>query len=293
MYYWAGSPPKSLCTDKIRRPYCPHCLHVAPVWQTLYEYYYTSKPVPAGSSADSASTSLNTFTAYYNYHFANLDCVAFGSACTDHGVTSFPTFILYKDGEELKRFEGAKDMKGLSAFVEDALETIRPGSRPIGGPRLPDAGDKSSEDYQARAPAPAANSPATTTSKDQEPVADTKLTPAVSQAAAASKIISASGALKATPAKKKTKPTKPAKPTSIPNPLGKSISLTAESFQNLVTMSQEPWFIKFYAPWCGHCKAMAPNWVQLAKEMEGKLHIGGRSPPWISYHPFLPWWRAC
>jgi protein disulfide-isomerase len=203
-----------------------------------------------------------------------LDCVAFGSACTDHGVTSFPTFILYKDGEELKRFEGAKDMKRLSTFIEDALETIRPGSRPIGGPTLPNAGDKSSEDYQAPAPAPSANSPATSASKDPEPFADTKLTPAVSQAALESKTISASSALKATPAKKKTKPTKPVKPVSTPNPLGKSISLTAESFQNLVTMSQEPWFIKFYAPWCGHCKAMAPNWVQLAKEMEGKLHIG-------------------
>jgi protein disulfide-isomerase len=92
---------------------------------------------------------MNTFTAYYDFHFGSLDCVAFGSACTANGVQSFPTFILYRDGEELKRFEGAKDMQGLSKFVEDALETIRPGSRKLGGPELPKTGDKTTKDFTA------------------------------------------------------------------------------------------------------------------------------------------------
>jgi protein disulfide-isomerase len=221
----------------------------------LYEYYFTSKPVPAGSSADSASTSMNTFTAYYNFHFGALDCVAFGSACTAHKVNAFPTFVLYKDGEEVKRFEGAKDQKGLSTFIEDNLETIRPGSRPIGGPELPATGDKTSKDFQGPEEAPSADGK------------DKKLSPTVSMEAKETK---AKATLKATPASKK----KPAKATSTPNPLGQSTSFTAESFQNSVTMTQEPWFIKFYAPWCHHCQAMAPNWVQLAKEMKGRLNIG-------------------
>lgn len=252
-----------LFISDLTRPYCPHCVHIAPTWQTLYEFYYTSKPVPAGATADTASTSMNTFHAYYNFHFGSLDCIAFGSACSKHEVGSFPTFILYKNGEEMKRFEGTKDMKGLSDFIEDTLEAIKPGSRPIGGPELPEPKATSTKDFQAPKPAAGADT------APVKGVKDTTLTPTVSVDTKQTMTKSASKTLKATPVKKK-----PTKPTLTPNPLGTSVSFTAESFQNLVTMSQDPWFIKFYAPWCGHCQAMAPNWVQLGKEMKGKLNIG-------------------
>ncbi|TVY36015.1 Uncharacterized protein LOCC1_G007285 [Lachnellula occidentalis] len=235
---------------KHHSPYCGHCLAIAPIWQTLYEFYYTSKPVPAGSNADTASSSMNSFTAYYNFHFANLDCIAYGSACTAHNINAFPTFVLYKDTVELKRFEGTKDMAGLSSFVEEVLETIRPGSRPLGGPALPAKGDKSTKDYQG----------------PEDPLAEEKKETKTSPTKKGKK---EKASLKVPAAIKK-----PAKPTSTPNPLGQSISFTAESFQSSVTMTQEPWFIKFYAPWCMHCQAMAPNWIQLAKEMKGKLNIG-------------------
>ncbi|KKP04556.1 thioredoxin [Trichoderma harzianum] len=221
-------------------PYCHHCIHYAPTFQTIYEFYYTSKTEGAGDA---------TFTDLYDFRFGAVNCIAYSDLCVENGVKLYPTTTLFEDGKEARSVTGGQNMTFLSGLIEEALEKTKPGSRPKtlalpepGAKERPKSEPKREEDEEA---AP------------KSEVDGKKLEAAPKNEADGKKLEK-----------------KPKKPVATPNEDGKSVALTAENFQRLVTFTSDPWFIKFYAPWCPHCQDMAPTWEQVAKTMKGKLNIG-------------------
>jgi protein disulfide-isomerase len=67
-------------------------------------------------------------------------------------------------------------------------------------------------------------------------------------------------------------------PTESANPNGLSIPLTSDNFTKHISLvpsksATASWFVKFYVPWCSHCKHMAEAWTEMARDMKGKLNI--------------------
>merc|ERR1712000_268994 len=52
---------------------------------------------------------------------------------------------------------------------------------------------------------------------------------------------------------------------------GKVQTLVGNNFIDQVVDTDKTFLIKFYAPWCGHCKAMAPAYEKLAEELADKF----------------------
>jgi len=50
--------------------------------------------------------------------------------------------------------------------------------------------------------------------------------------------------------------------------------ITDENFDNVVSKSKDVWIIDFYAPWCGHCKSLAPEFAKAAIELKGHVKLG-------------------
>ncbi|KAH8173086.1 thioredoxin domain-containing protein [Sarocladium implicatum] len=250
-------------------PYCPHCIDFAPTFQTLYEFYHTSKPAVATADDE-------TFMDFYSFRFGMINCVAFYDLCVEHEVKTYPMTIIYENGQPRESIRGVKAMDILSTAIEDAIDTYKPGTRPK-YLDLPEPGDHETPKESAK-PAPSGVDKTDNLEhvdehkEDHEPdqATEAKEEAEIQHGGDFGKDWKAPS----TGEKLKEQENAPKKTVNDLNPAGTSVDLDPDSFQKLVTVTKDPWFIKFYAPWCPHCQHMAPTWEQLGKTMKGKVNIG-------------------
>lgn len=46
------------------------------------------------------------------------------------------------------------------------------------------------------------------------------------------------------------------------------VQLTPSNFERLVSNSDEVWIVEFFAPWCGHCKNLVPEYKKAARALK-------------------------
>lgn len=50
-------------------------------------------------------------------------------------------------------------------------------------------------------------------------------------------------------------------------------AITTADFESVISSSEKPVLVDFWASWCGPCRALAPVIDQISQEMEGKLTV--------------------
>ncbi|CAD8126271.1 unnamed protein product [Paramecium sonneborni] len=61
------------------------------------------------------------------------------------------------------------------------------------------------------------------------------------------------------------------------------IELTSDNFDHIVLNSKQDVLVKFFAPWCGHCKAMAGSYKELANNLKDNNNILIAEMDWTTH----------
>ncbi|XP_021683859.2 protein disulfide-isomerase 5-1 [Hevea brasiliensis] len=81
-------------------PWCKHCKNLGSLWEDLGKAMEGEDEIEIGE----------------------VDCSASKPLCTKVDIHSYPTFKLFYDGEEVAKYQGARNVESLKSFVLEESE---------------------------------------------------------------------------------------------------------------------------------------------------------------------------
>ncbi|KAI7905550.1 thioredoxin-like protein [Cokeromyces recurvatus] len=183
---------------------------------------------------EKATKEFDHLAADSDIHFGSIDCSTQGDLCDAHGIMGYPTVQLWENGEKIERYMGANSYESLIAYIQNKAET-KSHQEPIN--RTPPLiAEKESEERMEVKQEPKSN-------EEIEKALETESEKDIMEAAI------------------------------LPNSKGISVNLDSDLLKKIAS-GQVPWFIKFYAPWCPHCRRLAPTWTEMASQLRGQVNVG-------------------
>ncbi|ELW71753.1 Thioredoxin domain-containing protein 5 [Tupaia chinensis] len=280
------------------RSRCGHCQRLQPTWNDLGDKY---------NSMEDAKV-----------YVAKVDCTADSDVCSAQGVRGYPTLKFFKPGQEAVKYQGPRDFQTLENWMLQTLnEQPAAGwghSHPCDARPVRCRGTRSSARQGAEDVVAALQVPCTNTASAEDEAGEGLSADASSERdhigscpgltlTGTSKRLEAGILVTEGHLQKRENEQTPepeVEPPRAPELKQGLYELSAGNFE--LHVAQGDHFIKFFAPWCGHCKALAPTWEQLALGLEhsktvkiGKVdctqHYELCSGNQVRGYPTLLWFR--